>query len=252
MEKRILQEIKRVEEKYGIEVLYACETGSRAWGFPSPDSDYDVRMIYKHPVNWYLSLSEKKDNVEYMSDDKEIDLTGWDIKKSLKLLHKSNASLLERIQSPIVYQQKEGFVKDYLELAERCYSPIATLYHYLKLAESSFTDVVEVEEYKLKRLFYALRGAMACEWIMSKQEMPPILFTKMVGELELEEELKSRILELISFKATKSEVYLHKGETLIFKFIERTITKAKSTAKSLSGRNEKLIDLDDYFRAVIL
>ena len=178
MKTRIIEEIKRVEQKYGIEVLYACETGSRAWGFPSPDSDYDVRMIYKHSLDWYLTLSEKKDNIEYMSEDKEIDLTGWDIRKSLKLLFKSNASLLERIQSPIVYAQKEGFVSDYLNYAIQCYSPISTLYHYLKLAENSFEEVSVLKEYRLKRMFYALRGAVACKWIMSRNEMPPILFTK--------------------------------------------------------------------------
>lgn len=232
--------------------MYACETGSRAWGFPSPDSDYDVRIIYKHPVDWYLSLSEKKDTIEYMSDDKEIDLTGWDIRKSLKLLFKSNASLLERIQSPIVYTQKEGFVTDYLALAQECYSPIATLYHYLKLAEKSFDEVSESDEYKLKRLFYALRGAMACKWVLNREEMPPILFTKMVEELDLSPELKSRITELIAFKATKSEAYLHTGESLIFDFIIETITEAKLQAKSLSGRKMKQVDLDSYFRSVII
>ena len=249
---RIQKEIKRVEEKYGIEVLYACETGSRAWGFPSPDSDYDVRMIYKHPLDWYLTLSEKKDNIEYMSEDKEIDLTGWDIRKSLKLLFKSNASLLERIQSPIVYAQKEGFVGDYLNFAKQCYSPISTLYHYLKLAEKSFEEVTVLKEYRLKRMFYALRGAMACKWIMSRNEMPPILFTKMVEELDISLDLKFRIAELIDFKATKSEAYMHSGEKMVFRFIEETILEAKSKANSLPGRKVKEVDLDSYFKKVVM
>ena len=104
METKIKDKLKDIEQKYQVKVLYACETGSRAWGFPSPDSDYDVRMIYMHDLDWYLSLSDKKDTIEFMSEDGELDVTGWDIKKCLKLMWKSNGALLERVQSPVVYR----------------------------------------------------------------------------------------------------------------------------------------------------
>ncbi len=105
MRARIIKTLKDIEDRHPIQILYACETGSRAWGFPSPDSDYDVRLIYKHHVNWYLTLTEQKDTLEMMSDDGELDLTGWDIRKCLKLLWKSNGALLERIQSSVVYHE---------------------------------------------------------------------------------------------------------------------------------------------------
>ena len=251
MKTRILEEIRRAEEKYGITVLYACETGSRAWGFPSPDSDYDIRLIYKHNIDWYLCLSKGKDNIEYMSDDKAIDLTGWDIRKSLKLLWKSNGSLLERIQSPVVYTEKEGFIDCYLELAKRCYSPIATMHHYLNMAGKSYEEVKGKDEARLKRLFYALRGSMACKWIMDRDEMPPILFTKMVEELDLDSKLKEKIYSLIELKSTKNESYIHEKEEMILNFIDSTLEVAKEKASSLKSRDEKHVDLDEYFREVI-
>ena len=103
MDKKIKKYLKNIEEKFDITILLACETGSRAWGFPSPDSDYDVRLIYKHKRDWYLSLAEEKDTIELMLDNNEIDISGWDIRKTLRLLWKSNPPLLERIQSPIIY-----------------------------------------------------------------------------------------------------------------------------------------------------
>jgi len=250
METRIKEEINRVEEKYGIEVLWACETGSRAWGFPSPDSDYDVRLIYRHKLDWYLSLKEQKDNIEYMSDDRELDLTGWDIRKSLRLLKKSNASLLERIQSNIVYKKNDAFAESFLEQAKLNYSPITTLYHYMKLGENGYDAIYGQKEYKLKKLFYALRGAVACEWVMQKDTMPPISFIQMLDELELGKLFVKRVKELIELKSVKNESYMHSGEGLLQVFIESTLEKAKKNANSLPGKKIYL-NMDNYFREVV-
>src|SRR5690606_34964598 len=135
MKEKIINYLKQVETEYNIEILLACETGSRAWGFPSPDSDYDVRFIYRHPKDWYLSLNEKKDTIEKMYENNEFDLSGWDLKKSLNLLLKSNAALLERIQSPIVYLSDENFLFELNELTKNTYSKIATMHHYLSMSE---------------------------------------------------------------------------------------------------------------------
>ena len=98
MKEKIKQYLKEIEQRKNIKILFACETGSRAWGFPSPDSDFDIRLIYRHKKSWYLSLNEKKDTIELMADNNELDLSGWDLKKSLTLLSKSNPPLLEKIQ----------------------------------------------------------------------------------------------------------------------------------------------------------
>lgn len=103
--REILARLKQIEKDEDVDIFYACESGSRAWGFPSADSDYDVRFIYSRPTDWYLSIDEKRDVIELPIVD-EIDISGWDVKKALKLLRKSNPPLLEWLQSPIVYKNK--------------------------------------------------------------------------------------------------------------------------------------------------
>ncbi|MCX6181238.1 MAG: nucleotidyltransferase domain-containing protein [Bacteroidetes bacterium] len=251
MKNRIEQEIKRIEEQYKVKVLFACETGSRAWGFPSPDSDYDVRMLYKHESDWYLSINEKDETIEYMSEDKEIDVSGWDIRKSLQLLRKSNGALLERIQSPIVYRATDGFVEIFREAAERSYIPIATMHHYLNMAKSSFRDIEHEESTKLKRLFYALRGALACKWILDKDVMPPIEFKFMLDELAFDFQIKARIKELIELKSGKNEDYIHPREVELITFIKMLLDEADAKANTLAGRQDKYFDLDEVFRKLL-
>lgn len=135
MEQKILQYIDQLEKEKDIKILLACETGSRAWGFPSPDSDFDIRIIYAHKKDWYLSLFEKKDSIERMFENNDLDITGWDLRKSLRLLRKSNAPLLERIQSPITYKSDAYFITEIKSLATSQYSRIATIHHYLCMAK---------------------------------------------------------------------------------------------------------------------
>ncbi len=130
---RILNSLKEIEKQKRIKILYACETGSRAWGFPSPDSDYDVRFIYCHERDWYLQLGHHKDTVEMMVSD--LDITGWDLRKSLLLLKKSNTSLIERFQSPIEYYAELGFKASFSKLIEQYYSPTAVFFSSLLIGD---------------------------------------------------------------------------------------------------------------------
>jgi predicted nucleotidyltransferase len=248
METKIKEKLKELEHKNNVTVLYACETGSRAWGFPSPDSDYDVRMIYKHDLDWYLTLTEKKDTIEFMSEDGELDITGWDIKKCLNLMWKSNGALLERVQSPIVYKEVGNTSSLLKEYAEKCFSPIATMHHYLGMAKNSFAEIENREEIKLKKLFYALRATLACKWILEKDSVPPIVFLTMVNELAVDDSIKHRVVELIALKSVKNETFMHVAEPLLNKFISIEIGIAESAFKGLKGRKEKDVDLDMLFK----
>src|SRR5687768_11274605 len=150
MQQKIQTYLTQIEEEYKIKILLACETGSRAWGFPSPDSDYDVRIIYAHHKDWYLSLNEGKDTIEKMLENNDLDITGWDLRKVLRLLWKSNPPLLERIQSPIIYKVDPDFLKEINVLAKSCYSKIATMYHYLSMAKKTVGEL-DPKGYKLKK-----------------------------------------------------------------------------------------------------
>lgn len=247
MEEKIKKYLSDLEEEKGIEILLACETGSRAWGFPSPDSDFDVRIIYKHDKDWYLSLTEEKDTIEYFLENNEIDISGWDLRKSLRLLAKSNPPLLERIQSPIIYKADKEFLIGINSVAQKTYSRIATIHHYLSMAKKAFEEVTNTEEYKLKKFFYALRASVACLWILEKEEIPPIEFGKMLHGLDLPANLKTRIGELIEIKSTISETYRHKGETMLIEFMKACIQSAENESQSLPTSKGKMTDLNDFF-----
>ncbi len=251
MTEKINQYLKEIEEEKEIKILLACETGSRAWGFPSPDSDFDIRIIYVHRKDWYLSLTEEKDSIERMLDNNDIDIAGWDLRKTLRLLKKSNPALLERIQSPIIYSCDSAFLNEINELAKVNYSRIATIHHYLSMSKSFLDEIKSSKEYKLKSLFYALRSATACKWILEKKEIPPIEFQKMISGLKLDSQLTNRIDELILLKATISESYKHQGDSELISFIENSITKAEEYGKSLPSSKGKLDDLNIFFRKTL-
>lgn len=247
MEEKIKAYLTEIEKQRKIKILLACETGSRAWGFPSPDSDYDVRIIYQHEKNWYLSLIEEKDSIEMMLDNNEIDISGWDLRKSLKLLWKSNAPLLERIQSSIIYQKDEEFLTEIKLLAPKMYSKIATMYHYLSMAKKGIEELEHASEFKLKKFFYALRASVACKWIIEKEEIPPIHFPTMLEGLSVNQTLKSRIYELIELKSTISESYMHSNETDLFEFMKECIVNADNKAQSLPPSSGLITDLNTFF-----
>ncbi|WP_298952235.1 nucleotidyltransferase domain-containing protein [uncultured Nonlabens sp.] len=247
MTKKIIQYLERIEAERNIKILLACETGSRAWGFPSPDSDFDIRIIYVHTKDWYLSLNEKKDSIELMFENNDIDITGWDLRKSLRLLQKSNPPLLERIQSPIIYKCDKTFVADINKIAYSQYSRIATIHHYLSMAKKFLEELKQHDEFKLKKFFYALRSATACKWILEKEELPPIVFQEMIQGLEIDQQLIDRINELINLKATISESYMHSGEIELINFIETCINQANDKRNTLPSSHGTLEELDTFF-----
>ena len=248
MKDKIIKYLKTIEEEKNIKILLACETGSRAWGFPSPDSDYDIRMIYIHKKDWYLSLKEKKDSINLMYENNDIDITGWELRKALRLLKKSNPPLLERIQSPILYLYDEEFLSEINKISKGVYSKISTIYHYLNMSKKIFEEIENSNKYKLKKLFYALRTAVTCKWIMEKDEIPPIEFNTMLENLDLDENLVKRIRELIILKADASETYLHSGETEVFLFIKGILELAEIKSKDLSAAKFDSEILDVFFR----
>lgn len=251
MTDKINKYLSQLELEKNIKILWACETGSRAWGFPSTDSDYDIRLIYVHKKDWYLKLAEKKDTIERMLDNNDIDISGWELKKSLNLLRKSNASLLERIQSPIVYQSDDDFIRELLPLAQGFYSKIATIHHYLSMAKKFVEELKSDENYKLKKFFYTLRSALVCKWIIEREEMPPIEFHKIYPNLNLDKGIVDRISKLIKLKSTIEESYYHTGESELIHCIEDCINQAHDHKNNLPTSKGDLENLNLLFRKYI-
>lgn len=235
--------LTNIEQTKKIKILYACETGSRAWGFPSPDSDYDIRFVYMHKRDWYLNLSQRKDTIEIMDGD--LDITGWDLRKCLTLLKKSNAPLIERFQSPIEYYSVPGFKDDFKKMIESYYSPIAVFYHHHCLAKKFWGELKDKDEYKLKSLFYLVRSLLSCNWILEdKKVLPMDIFGLM---LYATDEQKLKINELVALKATVGEKYQHPKDTRVHKWIVAWFEKAEAGKDKVEANKKDIADLNEFF-----
>ena len=197
--------LPEIEQENGVQIIYAIESGSRAWGFESIDSDYDVRFIYKHSKDWYLNILPKRDVIEYPIDDL-FDYSGWDIRKALFLLNKSNPVLFEWLKSPIVYK-KNNYCYDLLkEIAPVYFSPISTIYHYLHMANGNFREYLQTDTVKIKKYFYVLRPILACKWVEAKNESPPMEFENLLHDLNIEKPVVSEIEDLLALKKSGMEM----------------------------------------------
>lgn len=194
--------LKALEEERGLKVLWAVESGSRAWGFASPDSDYDVRFIYKRKPSEYLKLNPGRDVIEEPVDE-TWDIAGWDLDKSLRLLQKSNPALYEWMNSPIVYIDTDFKVR-MEELLAECFSEKRMLYHYVNTSRNAIRSYLKGEEVRPKKYFHALRPILVCRWIMEKHSIPPVLFRTLYDTV-LEENMKEKVDELLKLKTEGGE-----------------------------------------------
>jgi len=246
---KIQETIAQLEQDKYIRVLYACESGSRAWGIPSPDSDYDVRFIYVHQLDWYLSLSNRKDTITVKSDDADLDMTGWDLRKTLQLMKKSNAAPLEWMHSPMVYQEAKGFLKKFQKVGETCFSPNSMNYHYLSMAKKFYDSCAGDTSVKLKTWFYALRTALNARWIVEKEELPPIVFKETLSLVA--PSLRKDLLALIALKGTKNEDFLFEKEATLLQLIGESIAIAETGKTDLSGSKVNMLEMDKFFSRMI-
>lgn len=248
MKSRILEKLKEIEAEKNIEILLAVESGSRAWGFASPDSDYDIRFIYRHKKDWYLSPWDKDETIEFMTED-DLDGSGWDLRKTFHLLLKSNAALLSWFYSPIVYVKNEKFYELFKPLADSCFSPIAVSYHYLSMSKK-YLEACRTDEVKLKSYFYSLRTALTGKWIVEKRTVPPVLFSELL--VLVDDLTRTKIEDLVALKATKGESYEHANDWELFGFLEEMIKDNEERAKDLKGGNADKGEMEKIFREILI
>ena len=191
--------LDRIERQCSVRILFACESGSRAWGFASPDSDYDVRFLYANRREWYLSVSleEQRDVIETPIEGLW-DVNGWDLRKALRLFRKSNPPLLEWLQSPIVYRERGSAARRMRELVPELYSPPAAMYHYLHMARNNFRSYLQEETVWTKKYFYVLRPLMACLWVEHDRGAVPMEFGKLVERTELDSDVTTEVRRLMA------------------------------------------------------
>lgn len=241
---KIIASLKAIEQEKKIQILYACETGSRAWGFPSPDSDYDIRFLYVHHMDWYLSLGHRKDTIEVMTKD-DLDITGWDLKKALTLLKKSNVPLIERFQSPVEYFSEPGIKEDFKKLIESYYSSTAVFYHHHSLAKKFWEDIKEKKEVKLKNYFYLVRSMLSCNWVINSKTVLPMHMEGLM--ILIDDEIRNKLRRLIELKAGVNEKYLHIADEDLNKWIVELWGFIDAAKDGLGVSNTKSDLLDKFF-----
>lgn len=200
----IQQHLRDLEASQQIKVLFAAESGSRAWGFESPDSDWDVRFIYVRPPLHYLNVQPIRDVIEEMLPN-DIDLAGWDLPKALFLFQKSNPSLYEWLNSPIVYQKDNEFVDALKQLVPQYQSLKAGMYHYRSMAKTNFHKFLDQPIVSHKKYLYVLRPVLACQYIEKHKVWPPMAFQNLVDSASLSDQLLRGIEELLAKKMAGSE-----------------------------------------------
>lgn len=196
--------LRDIEHEHNVKILLAVESGSRAWGFESANSDWDVRFIYVHKPEWYFKVNEQRDVIEHMYED-DVDLVGWELRKALALLRKSNPSLLEWFNSPIVYYKDEDFVKRIREIEKDYFNPIRTMYHYNHIYIKHDERYLQKQGYPMKRFLYYLRGILACKWIESNKSLPPVAFKELLDATVENKAVRAKIDELIRLKKSGKE-----------------------------------------------
>lgn len=244
--------LQSAEQEYGVRVLYALESGSRACGFASPNSDYDVRFVYAHPRDWYLSLDveDRRDVIECEVAD-GIDLNGWDLRKALKLFWKSNPSFVEWLQSPIVYRDHGAFAARARTLLPDIYSVEKGVHHYLNLADTHYRGYLKAQLVPLKTYFYALRPLLAIRWLERFQEPAPIEFDLLRELVADNRALNGEIGRLLARKQHGQEKEFIPAIPVLNDFIERELARFARYQPPVETHGEEMSTLNTLFRETL-
>lgn len=244
--------LRAVAQEEGVRILLAVESGSRAWGFPSPDSDYDVRFVYVRPSAWYLSvdLEEQRDVIERPITD-EIDLTGWDVRKALRLFGQSNPAFVEWIHSPIVYSTAGCFHGEAVRLVSSVYVPEKGIHHFRSMAKTNYRGYLRAESVRLKKYLYVLRPLLSVRWLERFGTTAPIQFDRLLDLVADQPELRAAIDALLDAKKRALEIESAPPVPVLNDFIERELERLESAAPSPPRQLCELAVLNDLFRRIL-
>lgn len=228
MHSLVLNKLAEIEEKYGVKVLFAVESGSRAWGMHSPDSDYDVRFVYHHPTHRYLALNGvRKDVIEYKDDTFDLDMVGFDIYKYLRLLKSSNPTCIEWLYSPIryIHPKRELYRCHLAEVMVEEKNDVALWHHYQSMGKQNYKKYVENNDAPLpKKYLYACRGIINALYVEQTQKIPDVDFETTLKGTDVSDAVRMEITKLIAQK--KSQWELNKGRKIpvLDEFIKRELS----------------------------
>jgi predicted nucleotidyltransferase len=252
MKAKILQRLSEIESKYDVKVLLAVESGSRAWGFASKDSDYDVRFVYVHRKEWYLKLIEGRDVIEELDLDGVMDFAGWDLKKALLLMGKGNCGFAEWLNSPTIYRKDEEFFQKMNTLQKDYFRKISAVNHYYHMAMNHNKRYLEKRGCEMKRFMYHLRGLLAAKWAAIHGTYPPVLFEELMEKMVEEENIKNEIGKLIELKRESRE----HNTTIVNEDLVNYANRIAAEIESMLGsfpedKTQEYKKLDDFFLNIL-
>ncbi len=242
--------LAQIEVEHQVRVLFACESGSRGWGFASPDSDYDVRFLYVPRLPWYLRVNAQRDVIELPISD-VFDVNGWELRKALGLLKKGNATLMEWLDSPVIYQADAQFVSEMRAAIAQVHLPERTHYHYLHMARKNYRGYLQGDRVRLKKYLYVLRPLLACLWIEEGKGVAPMRFQDLVNGLITEQPLRDAIDALLRVKRSVNESEYGQPLPAINAFIERELMRLEGAQPPVAGRVDFAV-LDDLLMRTVL
>ncbi len=246
MIERIQHILHRIEVREGVRIVYACESGSRAWGMASADSDYDVRFIYAHRPEWYLSLEQGRDVIEEAMDE-QLDISGWDLRKTLRLFGQSNPPLLEWLRSPIVYRETPEIVHPMRELIPTVFSPERAYHHYWHIARGAHKRFRTGKSPTLKTFFYILRPVLAALWVDAYETPPPVTI-QALAEAMLPPELHPELERLLKEKRAGGEKETVKDIGPLWDFAEAALHRFNTQDREFHRTWPPMDQLNILFR----
>lgn len=251
IQEEILNKLAEIEKEHDVTIFYACESGSRAWGFHSENSDYDVRFLYAHHRDWYLTIGQKKDVIN-LPVDEVLDIAGWDIRKALQLLKKSNAPLFEWLGSPIQYRCPENVVAPLRELSQKPFIPASSFHHYLSMSKKCFDTAKQGEQVKIKTYLYTIRTLLCARWILEKGTPPPMKVEELFPAFfsNQDEAVKEYLDQLIQQKKASTETaIIERSEPFEIYLKQQIATLEKELPKNVT--KEPTESFDQVFRTIL-
>jgi len=247
----IIQRLRETEETNSVRIPLAIESGSRGWGFASPDSDYDCRFVYVHEKEWYLTVLDKPDIIEYAAD-KVFDVNGWDLRKFIFHILKSNAVMFEWLSSNMIYIHNAAIVSLMCELAEKFFNPIAVSYHYLSLAHKKYKEIIDTDNAKLKKYFYVLRPLANLAYVEQHRKQPHMDYFRTMAEIHIDKTVADEIANLAELKKTSDESLVIQKNTVIIDYFSTEIGRYKENLKSMTFKKNRDYEYaDTVFRKII-
>jgi predicted nucleotidyltransferase len=255
MNGRITDALIRIMRQTGVRIIYAVESGSRAWEFASQDSDYDVRFIYTWQKHDYLRIDTPQDTIERMEGD--LDLAGWDIYKALRLFRKSNPPLLEWLSSPVIYAEHSPQIAKLRELARQSYSSSAIFHHYSRMAHRNYRQYISNKilsgetEVPLKKYLYVVRPMIALLYIEQHKALSPTSFLETLKNVEVDNDIRKAILELVGKKQSGHELGMGPSIPVLNAFADEHLSRWLECDPDEEGKERDFRVLDDIVMAIL-